>query len=560
MSRPSSPILVSSCDSTPSPSSSSDAENVEMNRRIRLHRLRTSHTRITPSPPSSSPDERTNDGALGFVIRASRTSRRMTTTTVTLTAAQIRQNAMEDAHEYQDERIDELTDELGAAYSRTFMHAAMISHWANMFEEPVSAMLVNFHATPSIAIPALANIAPPPVFPLVSGSGSALIDPIPSSSIEPALEYPSSDDDWEVQSVDDSSALPVPPPHHHIHPEVLDHLHTLHVATPAPPLHDLGPNREPITPTDPVPSMPSSPPQFLQADPLEAAPPFDQIVNALVQRDVDAQVACIAQEEEDEARTPSPTGPQPGVHPGPGWYKNFEEVAVNYVFLIPTDAPQRYEIAPYVMIDWNTTSPELLGTWGCNCPVHAKHLHARADEFPRPALDRRQEFFFADHQTHTEGVDWALTQEGDDTLRAEVIRHRAALGAVVRRARQVVDLHEQLVDDRFVLNESTCCLARANTYRRLRRRITNTLTATTSTLSTRHINRIQEAVDSPWNWTDDKLSDQCLWCKREGHKVENCALIHVCALCRASGHLEETCFQPHSRCVSFQPCLVPLLH
>jgi len=358
----------------------------------------------------------------------------MTTTPIIPTAAQICQNIMEDAWEYHDERIEELTDRLGTTYACAFMHAAMILHWARMFNEPRSTMLVNFRVTPSIAIPALAQVAPPPIFPIASGSGLSLADPIPSSSLEPELEYPLSDDDWEVQSVDTMPTLLVPPPSHHIHPDVLAHLHTLHVATPAPPIHDLGPNREPMTPTDPVPSMPSSPPHFLQVDPLDAAPPFEQIINALVQRDVDAQVVRIAQEEEDEARTPSPTGAQPGIHPGPGWSANFEGTAVHYVFQIPTDAPQNYEIAPFVMIDWDTTSPELLGTRGHGCTVHAKHLHAWADEFPRPAFDCQQEFFFAEQQTHSEGVDWAMGQEGDDTLCAEVICNRAAHAKVVRRA------------------------------------------------------------------------------------------------------------------------------
>jgi len=273
----------------------------------------------------------------------------MTTTPILPSAAQIRQNIMEDARDYQDQRIEELTDDLGAAYSRTFTHAAMISHWATMFEEPVSTMLVNFRATPSIAIPALVNVPAPPVFPLASGSGSwsALADPLPSSSAEPELEYPIEDDDWEVQSVESTPALPVLPPHHHIHAAVLEHLHTLHVDTTtppvgnAPPIGDLGANREPITPTDPVPAMPSSPPPFLQADPLDAAPPFEQIVNALVQRDVDAQIERIVREEAEEGRTPTPTGPQPGTHPGPGWARNCEDHGVNYVFLIPTDPPQQ---------------------------------------------------------------------------------------------------------------------------------------------------------------------------------------------------------------------------
>ena len=405
-------------------------------------------------------------------------------------------------------------------------------------------MIINFSATPSIAIPAVQNLPMPTIL----------------ASPEPELEYPPLEiDDWEVESIDETPAIPIPPPQQHIHPEVLAHLHTLHIASPAPPTHTLGPNRKPITPTDPVPSMPSSPPQFLQVDPSDPTPPFEQIVNALVQRDVATQAARIAREEEAEEQTPSPTGPQPNVHPGPGWKVNFEDEGVRYAFTIPTDNG-RHEIAPFVMIDWSSSSPELLGTRGRGCPVHAKHLHARADEHPRPALDRRQEFFFADNQTHSEGVDWAMQQEGDDTIHAEVIRHRAARTKVIRRARQVAEMRKQLADERFALLQSTRRLARANAYRCLRRHITHDLTPATSTLNSRHIGRIQAALDSPWNWTDEKLSDECLWCKREGHKVENCALIRVCELCHAHGHLEENCFQPHSRCVSFQVCHVPLLH
>ena len=473
----------------------------------------------------------------------------MSTSTIVLTKEQIRQNAMADAMDYHDERITELADMDARTYSWTFMHAAMISHWATLFHEPVSTMLTNFRSTPSIAIPAVRNLDPPPIFPTASGSGT--------TTEELELEYPTDDDDWEVQSVESLPALPVPPPQHHIHLEVIAHLHTLHDDTP---IGDLGANREPITPTDPVPAMPSSPPHFLQVDPLDAAPPFEQIINALVQRDVDAQVAHIAREEAEEGRTPTPNGPRPGVHPGPGWAKNCEDRGINYIFLIPTDPPQQYEIAPFISIDWSSTSPELLGTRRLGYLVHAKHLHARTDEFPRAAFDRCQEFFFVDNQTHSDGVDWAMRQEGDDTLRAEVIRHRATRTKVIRRAQQVAELREQLVDDRNALADTTRRLARTNGYRRLRRHIMNSLTPTTSTMHARQISRIKAVVDSPWNYTDEKLSDLCLWCKRGGHKVENCTLIRVCKLCCAGGHLEEGCFQPHTRCVSFKVCRVPLDH
>jgi len=183
---------------------------------------------------------------------------------------------MEDACDYQDERIDELMDQLGAAYSRTFMHVAMIAHWATLFYEPVSTMLTNFSATPSIAIPTVHNLDPPPIFPTTSSSGLA--------AAKPELEYPAEDDDWEVQSVDSTPALPIPLPQDGIHPDVLTHLHTLHVdiAMPAPATYTLGPNHEPIIPMDPVPAMPTSPPLFLQVNPLDAAPSFTDIVNTLI--------------------------------------------------------------------------------------------------------------------------------------------------------------------------------------------------------------------------------------------------------------------------------------
>ena len=203
----------------------------------------------------------------------------MATTISNLTAAQICQNAIENMWEYYDERIEELTSNLGTIYLCTFMHVAMISHWATMFNEPVLTMLTNFRTIPSTAIPVLAHIASPSVFPFTSGLSNTDLNIVDK---EPELVYPPSNDDWEVQSVDDVPIIPVPPPQHHIYPEVLDHLHTLHV-TPTPPMDILGPNCEPLTSTDPVPSMPSSPPQFLQADTQEHIPLFKQIVNALIQ-------------------------------------------------------------------------------------------------------------------------------------------------------------------------------------------------------------------------------------------------------------------------------------
>src|SRR5712691_4748186 len=320
--------------------------------------------------------------------------------TTPLTQEQIRRNAMEDAREYHEERSDNLTHDYQRGFRIATGHGAMIGHWSNMFTTPVSEVLTAFASTPSIAFPALLNLPPPS---------------IPEAT--PVVhENDQLDDDWEIESQTFTPPLPIPPPLHQF------------------PIDVIGPNREPMTPTDPVPSFPSSPrPPSLT--PLPATPPplFDLVVNTLVQFDTEAAIEATTREEEDRQRTPSPTGPQPNVHPGPGWRTNFEDPGVRYAFQIPTTDGRR-EVAPFIQIDWNTTSPELLGTLGHSCPVYSRSLHARADDVPRPSFDRRQEFFFTEGQTHTEGVDWALKQENDDTLRAEVIRNRARRAQVTRRA------------------------------------------------------------------------------------------------------------------------------
>jgi hypothetical protein len=456
--------------------------------------------------------------------------------TPNLVRAQI-QALAEASRGYLQERIVNMDDTTMDNIRRMVSHGAIIGHWAHMFNTPISEVLHAFSSTPSVALPLLLGETSP--------SPSMIMSVADRGNY--TLEYPE-----EEESTPSPPPLPIPPP------VTDDEIAEINAAVAA--MANIpGPNREPITPTDPVPSMPSSPPPFLEDGPMDASPQYDEVINALIQRDVEAAAAALDREEEDCQRTPSPTGPQPNVHPGPGWSVNFEDPGFRYVFNIPNGDGRR-EIAPFVQIDWNATNPELLGTLGRACPVYARSLHARPDEFPRPAFDLRQEFFFAEGQVHTEGVDWAMNQENDDSLRAEVMRHRAAKAQVVRRARQLADLREQLADDRFSLRQTTRRLAKANAYRRLRGHITHTLSPTTSSLNSRHIYRIKEAVDSPWNWTDEKLDDQCSWCEKEGHRVESCALIRICQLCTSRGHLEENCYQPHHRCVSFLPCHVPLLH
>src|SRR6267378_2007438 len=192
MSDPSTPIFVPSRSSTPSPTPPV-VDLTEMNHRIQQHRARGHPTR----------------GQMA---------------TTPLTQSQIRRNAMEDAREYHEERADNLTNDYQRGHRYTSGHAAMIGHWSALHNAPVSEVLTAFAATPSIAIPFLLNVAPPPVH-----------------AEEPPIDDAALSDDWEIESQTFTPPLPVPPPLHNL------------------PLDVIGPNREPMTPTDPVPSMPSSP-------------------------------------------------------------------------------------------------------------------------------------------------------------------------------------------------------------------------------------------------------------------------------------------------------------
>jgi hypothetical protein len=275
----------------------------------------------------------------------------------------------EGSRAYHQELVVGLNNDTASGLRRAASHGAIIGHWANLFGAPVSEVLRNLAGSPSIAQPLMLGGPSPPR--------------VPSPTLT-YPEYPSSEEEEEaeVESALSTPPIPIPPP---ITLPVLVAAFANQLAQ-----NDdiIGPNREPITPTDPVPSFPSSPPPFIAAGPADEPPPFvDHAVNVLVQHEVQALTAAFEREEEERQRTPSPSGPQPGVHPGPGWSVNFTDPGVRYVFPILNMGSER-EIAPFVQIDWTSLNPELLGTMGRGCPVYSKDLHARPDPTPRPAYDQ----------------------------------------------------------------------------------------------------------------------------------------------------------------------------
>ena len=208
--------------------------------------------------------------------------------------------------------------------------------------------------------------------------------------------------------------------------------------------------------------------------------------------------------------------PQPGVLLGPEWFRNFEDPGYRFFKLIP-DPTGQLHIAPFIRVDLMIPSPQLLMTNGRNCPVHSRPLHARPEETPHTAYDHRQNFLFHNRQLHTPTVDWAIEQEDDIMLTAEVKRHCRLTDQARDIAMRIAALRNRLHDTQADLMVSSHSLSRANAYQRVRRHIVNRLSPQSSPYSPHHISRMVKAVNSLWNWTDEELATQCKWCKRYGH-------------------------------------------
>ena len=391
-------------------------------------------------------------------------------------------------------RINGVHPDLHNSLWLTQAHAAMIGHFASTFNAPITEVLENFGSDPSI----VSNVF--------------------NSTAAPA-------------SVASPTPLMIPP-----------------MASP------ILPNREPITPTSPVPRYVSPPPypttpsdHFDMAS-IPSHPPTPALEHMLAT--IEAEVVAEAIE---EAR------PQPGVLPGPEWFRNFKDPGYRFFKLVP-DPTGQLHIAPFVHVDLMADSPQLLMTNGRNCPVHSRPLHTRPEETPHAAYDRRQNFLFNGRQLHMPAVDWAVEQEDDITLTAEVRRYRRLSDQARDIAMRIAAMRNCLHDtqaDLMVFSHSLSC---TNAYRRVHRHIVNRLSPQSSPYSPRHISRMVEAVDSPWNWTDEELATQCKWCKRQGHREEWCAYLRKCMLCGGRGHLDEDCRRPHAFCSLEVECNVPLLH
>ncbi len=97
-----------------------------------------------------------------------------------------------------------------------------------------------------------------------------------------------------------------------------------HVGTPypSPRIQGLG------TPHVSMPAYSPPPPNY---QPHSPTPSIEDIMELMTAG------ALVATQTEANRQTPSPTGPQPGMHPGPSWERNQTPGGIQYMFLIPDE-------------------------------------------------------------------------------------------------------------------------------------------------------------------------------------------------------------------------------
>jgi len=245
--------------------------------------------------------------------------------------------------------------------------------------------------------------------------------------------------------------LPVPPPHFH------DSMSIMPPSTSA----------TNSTYTSPV------IPAFIEDIPSHSPSPISPMAMVLYQQAETKTLEAKAMDTDAEGRTPSPTGPQPGVLPGPGWKDNFDAVGTCHFFVIPDG--DKDIIAPFISYDLHTTFPELLATNGRSCTIHSRPLHTCPIRQHHTAIFPKDELLLTQGAQFTDLIDWALKAKDDAMLQGEVQYFHAHHSKACQIAHRIRALKESLQNERLAMYRSSDRLAAANAIARIRHHINHNM-------------------------------------------------------------------------------------
>jgi len=333
-------------------------------------------------------------------------------------------------------------------------------------------------------------------------------------------------------SIPSPEPLPIPPPHFHdsvsITPPVTSTTNSTY--------------------TSPVPSCSPSP--VLSCSPSPILP----MAVVLYQQTEANALAAKAMNADAEGCTPSPTGPQPGVFPGPGWQNNFDAIGTCHFFVIPDGNED--VITPFISYDLHTTFPELLATNSRGCTVHSCPLHACPIGQHHTTISPKDELLLTKDMQFTDLVDWALKQEDNATLQGKVQYFRAHHSKACQIAHHIGALKESLQNECLAMYWSLDCLTAANAIACIRRCIDCDMHKAPYFKGKRGRQAqvaIHDRAIHAWGQDNGKMCD---WCGKMGHNIEDCYCLGYCRHCSCHGHDGTDCLRPHDFCTEFKDCKV----
>jgi hypothetical protein len=147
-----------------------------------------------------------------------------------------------------------------------------------------------------------------------------------------------------------------------------------------------------------------------------------------------------------------------GVIPGPDWHRCVEGVSPQHDYTISGMGGSPIH-APFYRYDFLLDYPELLLSRGRNCPSHLRPLRVREDPYPRRVLTSKEAYTFFPGETFTPMVNFAVRQEGDETLHTEVQHFRNAHNQVRDLAEDLANLQKLYNDTRWEEQNSLRALA-----------------------------------------------------------------------------------------------------
>jgi len=330
--------------------------------------------------------------------------------------------------------------------------------------------------------------------------------------------------------------LPVPPPHFH---------NSILVTPPV----TSAANSTYISPVIPA---------FIKEVPSRSPSPISPMAMVLYQQaETDIQKAK-AMDADAKGHTPSPNGPQPEVHPSPGWQDNFNATSTCHFFVIPDG--EEDIITPFISYDLRTTFPKLLAMNSRGCTVHSHPLHACAVGQHHTAISPKDKLLLTKGMQFTDLVDWALVDEGDATLQGEVQYFRAHHSKAQQIACRIGALKESLQTEQLAMYRSSDHLSTANAIARICRRIDCNMHKAPYFKGKRGRKAqvaIHDCTIHAWGKDNSKMCD---WCGRTRHNIKDCHCLRYCRHCSRQGHNGTDCLRPHNFCNKEEDCKVYLSH